>query len=87
MGSVIFQKRQDIHAWLYKRTASFLKETQRKRVEELLSRELDQGAVTAEEVSRLIRRDLRALRDERVLSAFEYQNLVTALEELLREAV
>ena len=76
-----FDSSRDIHTKLYEAAKTFLNESQRSAVEEILIRHLS-GGVSAGEVSGSVTRELRKLRDDHGISHFEYEKV---MEFLLRE--
>lgn len=75
-----FETSRQIHDELYAALGSILKESQRKAVEDILRAHLGGGGISKDEIRGSIRRELRTLRTEHVLSGLELDRIMAFLE-------
>lgn len=75
-----FDTSRNIHEDVYAGLRSFLSDAQRAKVEEILREHMSGGGVSKDEIHGSIRRELRQLRDEHVISEFELGRIMQFLE-------
>lgn len=75
-----FETSKQLHKAMYAELKSFLTESQRVKVEEILREHLSGGGISKDEIRGSIRKELRQLRDAHEISDFELNRIMSFLE-------